>query len=169
MEYLKFLKYPSLDVGSVIKYIMTRKGMTGRQLAKLCGLPPQRISDFMNNHRRISAEVSLAMENALGITENGYFYIIQSNHDVYETIRRNRQTPDLNKISQHVFWDSDIAKINWQASRSRIIQRVFEYGDEQTINEIIRFYGRDIVKKILGDITDGRFANRREQNYKLYL
>lgn len=169
MEHLRFLKYPSLDVGSVIKYFMTKKGLTGRSLAERCGLPPQRISDFMNNNRRISVEVSLALEKAFDIADNGYFYIIQSNHDVYEATRQSRKVPDLKRISRHVFWDSDISKINWQASRRRIIQRVFEYGDEQTIKEIIRFYGRDIVNRVLAQVKDDRLASRREQNRSHYL
>lgn len=169
MEYLRFLQYPSLDVGSVIKYIMTQTGTTGRQIAEQCGLPPQRVSDYVNNHRRITTNVSLALENVFKIDKPGYFYLIQANHDIYLASRNEQVTPDLTKISRHVFWDSDLSKINWQSARRRIIQRAFEYGDEQTLHEIIRFYGKSTVKQILAQITDRRFAARRQQNINKYL
>ncbi len=170
MEYLRFLQYHSLDVGSVIKYIMTQTGTTGRQMAEKCGLPPQRISDYVNNHRRITANVSLALEKAFNIDKPGYFYIIQANHDVYLASRATTQsTPDMTKISRHIFWDSDLSKINWQSARRQIIQRAFEYGDEQTITEIIRFYGKSTVKQILIQIDDRRLAARRQQNARKHL
>lgn len=164
MQYLRFLQYPSLDVGSVIKYIMEQKKTTGRQIAHRSGLTPQRISDYANNHRRITVKASLALERALEIEKPGYFYIIQTNHDIYLASRNQQPTPDLSKISNHVFWDSNIKNINWKADKKRIIQRTFEYGDEQTLSEIVRFYGKTTVKQILSDIVDNRLADRRLQN-----
>lgn len=161
---MRFLQYPSLDVGSVIKYMMTQSHTTGRQLAQMSGLPAQRISDYVNNRRRITVEVSMAFENAFNVDKPGYFYMIQANHDVYCALRENRKTPDLSKISAHVFWDSDISKMNWQSSRKRIIQRVFEYGDDQTISEIVRFYGEPMIKQVLSELNDKRLAARRQQN-----
>ena len=171
MEYLRFLEYPSLDVGAVIKYIMKRSETSGIELAQKSGIPPQRICDYANNRRRINAETSLALEQALNIGHRGYFYLIQTNHDIYTASLKcaKQPTPDLTKISKHIFWDSDISKINWQTNRKQIIQRAFEYGDEQTILELIRFYGHSTVGQLLSQITDRRLADRRRQNAAKYL
>lgn len=171
MEYSRFLQYPSLDVGAVIKYFMTHHGTSGKELAAKCGLPPQRISDFTNNRRRITAEISFAFENAFNIEHRGYFYLIQSNHDIYlaDKKKRDAQTPDLNRISKHVFWDSNLTRVDWQQNRSHIIQRTFEYGDEQTIKEIIRFYGKKQVTEALSKISETRLADRRTLNAAKYL
>ena len=171
MEYRRFLQYPSLDAGSVIKYILQKTGITRRQLAEKSGLRPQRISDFANNHRRITAEVSLKLEIALKIDYQGFFYIIQANHDVYlaKNICKPSNTPDLTKIKKHIFWDSDMARIDWQSSARYIIQRIFEYGDKTAIEEIIRFYGKTRVKYELSQISESRLAERRNHNSSKYL
>lgn len=171
MEYRRFLQYPSLDAGSVIKYILQQSGITRRQLALISGLPPQRISDFANNNRRITAEASLKLENALNIDYQGYFYIIQANHDVYlaKNLCKTGNIPDLAKIKKHIFWDSDMDRIEWQSNARHIIQRIFEYGDETAIEEIIRFYGKTRVKSELSQISESRLAERRNQNASKYL
>ena len=171
MEYLRFLQYPSLDVGAVIKYLMEHSDITGRELAKKSGLPPQRISDYTNNRRRITAKISFALEQALNIDKRGYFYLIQSHHDIYTASKKTErwQTPNLSNISKHVFWDSDINKIDWQANRKHIVQRAFEYGDALTINELINFYGKTTIEQLLSQITEPRLADRRRHNASLYL
>lgn len=170
MEYLQFLKYHSLDVGSVLKYIMTNKGVTGRQLAQITGILPQRICDFVNNRRRISALVSLQLEKALDIDHQGYFLYIQSNNDIYKAARQlQHPVPDLSKIKKYIFWDSDIEKINWEADRRKVVQRIFEYGDQDAIEEIKRFYGKETVVSILSDMDDQRLLERRNANRDKYL
>lgn len=171
MEYIRFLQYPSLDTGSVIKYFLDKRGFTGKQLAERSGLTPQRVSDFANNHRRITAEVSFKLENAFGIDHKGYFYLIQTNHDIYVALQNDMkcETPRLSEIKKQIFWDSDMAKIDWNANRKHVIQRVFEYGDEDAIKEIIRYYGALDVRRILSQIKDKRFADRRKNNILKYL
>lgn len=170
MEYLRFLQYQSLDAGSVLKYFLDKENITGKQLAQKSGLPPQRISDFVNNRRRISAEISLKLESALGVGHKGYFYLIQTNHDIYLATRdKLKSTPGLSHIRKEIFWDSDISLIDWHANSKHVIQRIFEYGDEAAIKEIIRFYGIDKVKSTLTQITDQRLADRRTTNINKYL
>lgn len=170
MEYSRFLNYPSLDAGSVIKYFLNKKGITGKQLAEQSGLTPQRVSDFANNHRRITAEISLKLEKAFGIDHRGYFYLIQCNHDIYLAVKnRPAPTPCLANIKKQIFWDSDINVIDWQSNRRQVIQRIFEYGDESAIKEIIKFYGATTIKSTLAEISDNRLASRRTANIQKYL
>lgn len=39
--------------------------------------------------------------------------------------------------------------INWEKHKVSVIKRVFERGNEQEINEIIRFYGNKEIENVL--------------------
>lgn len=107
---------------------------------------------------------------ALSIGTKGFFYIIQANHDIYDALGTyDTPTPDITKIKKSIFWDSDISSIDWNANRKAIIRRIFEYGDESAITEIIRFYGNEIVTATLASISDPRLQERRAHNMEKYL
>lgn len=170
MEYLRFLKYHSLDLGSVLKYVMAQRGVSGKQLSQATGILPQRISDYINNRRKITAEVSLQLEKALEIDRVGYFWYIQSNNELYKaTNSQPLPTPDLSKIKKYIFWDCNIEKLNWQHDRIKIIQRIIEYGDREAIEEISKFYGRDEILEANKRISDKRLQSRRSENISKYL
>jgi hypothetical protein len=48
-----------------------------------------------------------------------------------------------------LFWDTNFDKIDWIAKKTAVIKRVFERGNEEEIQEIIRFYGKGIVEKTI--------------------
>lgn len=48
-----------------------------------------------------------------------------------------------------MFWDTDIKYIDWERQYRAVIQRVFERGNENDKNEIIRFYGTEKVNQAL--------------------
>ena len=108
----------------------------------------------------------------MGISTLGYFYKIQSNHDVYNyhDEQERKITPDLSKLHRSLFWDTAMGKINWIRSANYIIQRVFEYGNETEIEEIIRFYGHKKVVEALDAIpaTDTWKLNDRNRNRQLF-
>ena len=43
------------------------------------------------------------------------------------------------------FWDMDYEKIDWQASYKTVIARIIERGGHQQWEELIRFYGEEII------------------------
>ena len=56
-------------------------------------------------------------------------------------------------VSAHLLWDIDHAKIDWQAMRKLVVQRVIERGTEEDFYAIFSLYGgiegvREIVKEI---------------------
>jgi hypothetical protein len=53
-----------------------------------------------------------------------------------------------------LFWDTVFEKINWVKGAKWIIQRTFEYGNEQEIREITRFYGKEKETEILNSIDE---------------
>lgn len=69
-------------------------------------------------------------------------------------------TPNLALIRKALFWDTDINKIDWNKQYKAVIQRVFERGNAEEKLEIKRFYGDDVVEKVLSE-------NKR-QHYIIY-
>lgn len=110
---------------------------------------PQTLGSIIKGKRRMNPALSLKLEKALGI-EEGYFMVLQAYHDIeVEKSKQDIETPDLSKIRKGIFWDTDINTIKWQKYRKSVIQRVFERGNEEEKQEIVRFYGEDVVNEII--------------------
>lgn len=162
--YEQYLKYPHIPCNAVLKRIMQKEHLSQRELARRSGIMPQRINDYLSERRRISAEASIKLEKALGITHAGYFYFIQANHDVYLFCQKGNNHPALSAFRNELFWDTDKNHLDWEGNKQWIIQRVFEYGNESEIKETINFYGRSTILETLKTIEsvwkkDSRLAN----------
>ena len=59
--------------------------------------------------------------------------------------------------------------INWIKNKEWVIQRIFEYGNQQEIEEAIRFYGKDTLKAILPTINSEWKKETREKNFKEFV
>jgi hypothetical protein len=53
---------------------------------------------------------------------------------------KSSEKPDLSLIRPVLFWDTDVEKINWQRSRTSVLKRVQERGNEIEKKELQRFY-----------------------------
>jgi len=60
--------------------------------------------------------------------------------------------PDIKQFRPALFWDTDIKKINWANQKRAVIERVLERGTLSEKKEIIRFYGKDEIKRIAKSI-----------------
>lgn len=60
----------------------------------------------------------------------------------------NRRMPKLDPV---LFWDTDIDKLDWQKAYKAVIARVVERGDQQEIDEIVRFYSFEKVVTAIRD------------------
>lgn len=111
---------------------------------------PQTIVSITKGKRRMNPALSLKIEHALGL-EEGYFMVLQAYCDIEQEKKRLSENlrPDLSKLRSVVFWDTDIKRIDWEKNKLAVINRIFERGNEQEIQEIIRFYGKEIVLKNL--------------------
>ena len=49
--------------------------------------------------------------------------------------------PDLTKFRKTLFWDTTFDRIDFTAHSRYVINRVFERGNEEERQEVIRFYG----------------------------
>lgn len=169
--YETYLQYHHIPCGAVIDRIRTRENLTQRELAERSCILFQRINDFIAGRRKISPEQSLKLEKALGIERKGFFYQIQTNHEIFLAIKRMTQVqlPDLSKFRKALFWDTDFESLNWQRNYAWIIQRVFEYGNESEITETIRFYGKKAIENVISTLPNSWNAGNRNYNIKKYL
>jgi plasmid maintenance system antidote protein VapI len=112
---------------------------------------PQTITAITKGKRRMNPALSLKIEQALGL-EEGYFMVLQAYFDIAQEKKKVSENyhPDLSTFRAVVFWDTDMRHIDWDKHKLSVINRVFERGNEQEIQEIIRFYGKDLVLKHLG-------------------
>lgn len=167
-EYITAEKTPA---GKVLEHILRRSKMTQHELAVQSGIYPQRIHELIKGIRKFTIQYSLSIEKVLGINMKGYFYKIQANYDIYKYIseKENSIKPETGKFSKALFWDIKIENINWQENKAWIIQRVFEYGNNQEIEEIIKLYGKETIKEILSNIKSEWKKDDRERNFKEFI
>ncbi len=112
---------------------------------------PQTLVSITKGKRKMNTPLALKIEKALGL-EEGYFMILQVYYDIEEEKRKqSSEYPDFSKLRPILFWDTDMEKINWQEKKKAVIKRVFERGNEEEKNEIIRFYGKATIDKILNE------------------
>ena len=164
--YEQFTKFRTTPAGAVLKYILQKEKISQKEIAERSYIYPQRINDLINGRRKFTPETSIALEKALGIDALGYFCTIQTNFDVYsyQNEQELKITPDLSKFKQSLFWDTKMETVNWIRNYKWIIQRAFEYGNEEEIKETVRFYGREKVKEILNGITEKWVEHNRLKN-----
>ena len=52
-------------------------------------------------------------------------------------------------LPKWLFWDVVFEKMDWQRSRHFVIVRVLDRGTDENLAELVRYYGREKVLKIL--------------------
>lgn len=171
IKYEKYLSMEDVPAGKILDVILKKKNISQKELANMSNEYPQRISAYIKGERKFTVKASISIEKALNINIEGFFMKIQTNHDIYTFIMEEERKvhPDFSKLSKGLFWDTRIDKINWTRNKEWVIQRAFEYGNEQEINEIIRFYGKEMIKRILPEIKSNWHIETRNQNYQKYI
>jgi plasmid maintenance system antidote protein VapI len=139
-----------LHPGIVLERELRRRKLSKGPFALSIGEYPQTIGAITKGKRDMNTALSIKIEKALGIDE-GYFMILQVYHDIKkikQKIQINKH-PDLSLIRPALFWDTVVDKIDWEKQKVPVIKRVFERGNEQEKSEITRFYGKEIVDKLI--------------------
>ena len=97
----------------------------------------------------MNTSLALRIEEALGI-EEGFFMTLQVFYHIkHEKKRRSEKNhPDTSKFRPALFWDTKIDTIDWGSQKKAVIQRVFERGNLTEKKEILRFYGKDAIRKV---------------------
>jgi len=110
---------------------------------------PQTLGSITKGKRKMNTDLALKIEKALGI-EEGFFMTLQVFYEIKELKKRQSILhPDFTKLRRVLFWDTKMENIDWETQKNSVIKRVFERGNDIEKNEIIRFYGQDIVNNAL--------------------
>lgn len=152
--YETYIHVEKTPAGKVLEHILRKANMSPCELAVHAGIHPERIAALIKGTLRFSVELSLKIEKVLQIGIAGFFYKIQANYDAYSALEDSQTAnhPDLSRYSKALFWDVRIERINWMKNAKWIIQRVFEYGNQEEIEETLRFYGKETVNEQLNHI-----------------
>jgi len=138
--------------GIILERELRKRNLGKGQFALKINEFPQSITSITKGKRRLNTALSLKIERELNI-EEGYFALLQTYYDIEQEKKKFRVNykPDLSLIRPVIFWDTDINTIDWDKHKNSVIKRVFERGNEQEINEIIRFYGKNTINEVLNN------------------
>ncbi len=141
--------------GIILERELRKRNLGKGQFALKINEFPQSITSITKGKRRMNTALSLKIERELNI-EEGYFAILQTYFDIEQQKKKNsiNYHPDLTLIRPVVFWDTNMNTIDWEKHKQSVINRIFEKGNDQEINEIIRFYGKDTVRELLNQAND---------------
>ena len=134
--------------GKMIERELLKRKINKRQFALSIDEYPQTLGSIIKGNRKMNTDLSLKIENALGFDE-GFLMTLQVFHDIKLAKRDVNYKPNLSKLNKITFWDTTFELIDWKLMKNSIVQRVFSYGNEEEQKEIIRFYGKEEVDRIL--------------------
>ena len=145
----QFEKYKGIHPGIVLDRELKKRSIKQRPFALSLEEHPQTFNAITKGKRGINTALALKIERELGL-EEGTLVILQAFYEIQKIKEKEiKSTPDLYILNKALFWDTDIQHIDWKRQYRAVIQRVFERGNENDKNEIIRFYGAEKVKKAL--------------------
>lgn len=159
-----------LHPGVYLQRELNKHRLKSGHFAESIGEHPQTISAIIRGRRAMNIPLSLRIENALGL-EEGLLMTLQVHYDIVKEKQRLSQSkrPDISKLRPTLFWDTTLEKVDFAAHKRYVINRVFERGTEEEIQEIIRFYGRETILSSIDNAIDSPFADKVKQNQKMYL
>ncbi|MDI5888192.1 helix-turn-helix transcriptional regulator [Flavobacterium yafengii] len=133
--------------GKIVERELKKRNINQRQFALSVGEHPQTLGAIIKGNRRMNVDLSLKMEEKLEL-EEGFLMTLQVFYDIKESKKDSTYKPDLSKLRKVTFWDTTFDKIDWKQNRVAVIKRVFSRGIEMEQEEIIRFYGKEVVDKV---------------------
>ena len=77
--------------------------------------------------------------------------------------------PDLTKFRKTLFWDTTFDRIDFTAHSRYVINRVFERGNEEEIQEVIRFYGIETIKNEIRLDSKSPSERKIRENLEKYI
>ncbi len=162
-------KIRGVHPGSVLKRELKIRKIKGTQLAEMLSEHKQTISAILNNRRAINPSLSIKLASQFNIDED-YFMMLQACYDVKQALeKQTKQTPNLSLLRKALFWDTTYDNIDWQKNKRAVIKRVLERGNDQEINEIISFYGKQVVMDEVKLIGESRLAAFDENIHRFHL
>lgn len=72
------------------------------------------------------------------------------------------KTITIESFSEHLFWDVDRNKLDFEKNKRLIIERIFTRGDIPDLKKIISLYGLKVIKK---EIITAGFLDKKTLNW----
>lgn len=66
----------------------------------------------------------------------------------------NYEAHSISELSPHLFWDVDVARLDWEGSQKYIVEKVALHGGERDWFIVRDVYGFDAMRKIILGIRD---------------
>jgi addiction module HigA family antidote len=133
--------------GKFVERELKIRNLNQRQFALSIGEHAQTLSAIIKGSRRMNVALSLKIEEQLEL-EEGFLMTLQVFYDIKEAKKDSTYKPDLSKLRKVTFWDTSFDKIDWKQNKVAVIKRIFSRGTEIEQEEIIRFYGKEVVDKV---------------------
>ncbi|WP_211300914.1 DUF6922 domain-containing protein [Spirosoma oryzae] len=93
--------------------------------------------------------MAVKIEQQLNIDEGTLLTLQAFYKEKKASSHRSRTTPNLSIVRPSLFWDTNINLIDWEGQFRTVIKRVFERGNQQEKDELIRFYGPAKVESVI--------------------
>ena len=132
--------------GKIIAREIKKRNISQREFAKSINVHSQTLNAVINNHRKLTIELSLKIEKSLNLPE-GTLLMLQVYHSIQEykttknQLTEEKKKPQLRKI---LFWDTDFVRIDWIRQKDAVVRRVKAKGTKEEKEEIARFYNLSI-------------------------
>lgn len=152
-------KYKGIHPGIVLERELHKRGLKKRPFALSIDEYPQIITAITKGKRKLTIRQGLKIDRSLGF-EEGTMAMLQTWYDIIKMKRTLQRTPDQSILRKSLFWDTAINTIDWEKNAPAVIRRIFERGNETEKREILRFYGKEKVQKVLN--------NKQRHPYQLY-
>ncbi|HLY70090.1 MAG TPA: hypothetical protein VKR53_10215 [Puia sp.] len=148
----KFEVLKGLHPGVFLGHELQKRKLPKGRFALSVNEYPQTIGDIIHEKRGMNTSLSLRIEKVLDLDE-GFLMTLQIFHDIKKEKEkvRERGTPDLKKFRPVLFWDTEMSGIDWQQHERFVIDRVFERGNDIEKKEIVRYYGKEKIDRILSE------------------
>jgi addiction module HigA family antidote len=146
---LEILK--GIHPGLFLERELKKRKLTIEEFANSLDEYPPTLVSISKGKRKMNTDLALKIEKAFGL-EEGYLMILQVYYDIDQRKKKkNISHPNLSILRPSLFWDTKIENIDWTKYQNAVINRIFERGNQKEKDEIIRFYGKDVVEKAINE------------------
>lgn len=151
---LSIEKYIGIHPGIILERELKKRKLKKGPFAIQLHEYPQTLNEITKGRRRLTPALALKIDNKLNLTE-GTMLVLQAHYDTRKEKEKiaAKDHPNLSRIRKVIFWDTDIGKIEWQKQYKAVIRRVFERGNTEEKEEILRYYGTEKIKEVTGKVT----------------
>lgn len=158
-------KYRGIHPGMILDRELKKRKLKKAPFALSLEEHPQTLNEITKGRRGITPALSLKIDKALQL-EEGTMLVLHAYYEIEKEklMLRSEHRPNLSLLRRGLFWDTSIETIDWSKQYKAVIKRVFERGDENEKDEIVRFYGIEKIREASGSNAHERSLNVHSHN-----